>query len=85
MPMYLTHCCASNHMQYAEVVPPEAEKHTSPYIFYGIPPTANDSKCELVMYNRESICAIALCPPTHKYVHSKPMRTLCGLLNVNRL
>ena len=38
MYMYLANCW---HLviiiQYAQVVPPEAEKHTSPYIFYGIP------------------------------------------------
>ena len=28
MPPYLAHCCASNDIQYAQVVPPEAEKHT---------------------------------------------------------
>ena len=29
MSTYLAHCCASNNIQYAQVVPPEAEKHTS--------------------------------------------------------
>ena len=29
-PSYLANCCASNNIQY---VPPEAEKHSSPYIF----------------------------------------------------
>ena len=75
-------------MQYTQVVPPEAEKPTSPYIFNGIPPTAKNSKCELAVYKRESIFAIALYPPTHKNLiiaHSKPTRTSCRLLNMNRL
>ena len=83
--MYLAHCYASNDMQYAEVVPSEAEKHTSPYIFYGIPPNTKNSKCELPCTSVNPF-AIALCPPTHKHViiaHSKPTRTFCGLLNVN--
>ena len=65
-PMYLAHCCASNNIQYAQVVPPEAEKHTSPYIFYSIPLTAKNFKCELAVYNVNPSCAIALCRPTHK-------------------
>ena len=81
---YLAHCCTSNNIQYAQVVPPEAEKHTSPYICYGIPLTAKNSKCKLAVYKHEYIAQL----PTHKNLiiaHSKPTRTSCGLLNVNGL
>ena len=52
----MEHCrtlLASNDIQYAQIVPPEAEKHTSPYIFYGILLTTKNSTaltpwCELV-------------------------------------
>ena len=84
--MYLVHCCASNNIQYAQVVPPEAEKHF-PIHFLWHTTSAKNSKCKLALYKREYI-AIALCPPTHKNVitaHSKPTRTSCGLLNVNVL
>ena len=57
---YLVHCCISNNniIQYAQVVPPEAEKHNSPYIFYGIPLTAKNSKCKLAVYKREYIAQL---------------------------
>ena len=57
---YLAHCCASNNIQYAQVVPPEAEKHSSPYIFYGIPLTAKNSKCKLAMYKRDYIAQLCI-------------------------
>ena len=80
-PKYLVHCCKSNdiHVQCAQVVPPEAEKHISPYIFYGIPLTAKNSKCELTVYKTWIICAIALLayPKNVIIAHSKPTRTSC--------
>ena len=65
-----------------KVVPQEAEKHTFQYIFYGIPLTAKNSKCDLAVYKRQSICKITLCLPTLKNVitaHSKPTHSFCGL------
>ena len=70
------------------VVPPEAEKHTSPYIFYDIPPTAKNSKCELACTNVNPFAQFRFVHPTHKHViiaHSKPTRTSRGLLNMNGL
>ena len=83
MPKYLAHCCTSNNIQYAQVVPPEAEKHTSPYILYGVPLTKN-SKFELrLVQTWIGLFNCTLTAYPQELAHSKPTCTSCGLLNVN--
>ena len=50
------------------------------------PTYCKEFQCELAVYKHKSICAIVLCPPTHKHAtiaHSKPSHTSCGLLDMN--
>ena len=80
MPTYLAYCCTSNNMQYAQVLPPEAEKHTSPYIFYGIPLTAKIPSVNSPCTNANPI---AHCPSTYKKLNYCTFQThvyFCGLM-----
>ena len=82
-PMYLAHCYASNNIQCALVVPPEAEKIHFPIYFLWQTYTTYHKEFQMWICRVQTWihCAIMHCPPTHKNLiiaHSKPTHTSCG-------
>ena len=83
---YLVHCYSSNNTQYAQIVPPEAEKHFPIHFLCHIT-YCKEFQVKTRCVQTESIWQYLLCIARilTKTWTFKPMHTSCGLLSVKRM